>query len=258
MWQIPVLIGLVTVGVGVGAATKRKALPADIAGMIRSGLQSRNDDQLQAILTQLHSKYRRQVDLIYKAWGATKAHDGNLNVPADIDALYMNAFHSGDAIQMAAVAQALDVKYHFLSTHLLDVGSLLKNLVPTVAPVAAPGATTSAGAPAVPTLAPAALPADVAGTVKVSMQSRNAAQLQAALAAIAGKYPQQVSYLSSAWAATKMPDGTLAVPSDIDAMYQNAFFSGNATTMKQTATALQGSYPTLATALNGVASIVGG
>jgi hypothetical protein len=83
---------------------------------------------LSAVLGQIATKYPRQTKIVYKAWGATKAHDGTLNVGADIDGLYQNAFHSGDPAQLIAVAKALDVKYHFLSTHLLDMASLLATL----------------------------------------------------------------------------------------------------------------------------------
>jgi hypothetical protein len=128
MWQIPVLF-LVGTGVALAAgATKRKPLPADVAGSLRSALQSNNDQTLTTMLGALTTKYPRQTDLIYKAWGATKAHDGTLNVPADIDAMYQAAFHSGDPAQLKTVAASLDVKYHFLSTHLNDIAALLANL----------------------------------------------------------------------------------------------------------------------------------
>jgi hypothetical protein len=129
MWQIPVLLLLGTGVAAFAAASKRKAFPADVAGSLRSVLQMRSDPQLTALLGQLNLKYPRQVALIYKAWGATKAHDGTLNVPADIDGMYQGAFHSGDPAQMLATANALDVKYHFLSTHLTDMAALLSSLV---------------------------------------------------------------------------------------------------------------------------------
>ena len=128
LWLIPVA----AVGaLAVAAVAKKSAiapLPIDVAAILRGGLQSRQDPQLTAVLGQIATKYPRQVNVVYKAWGATKAHDGSLNVGADIDALYQNAFHSGDPAQMIAVAKALDVKYNFLSTHLTDVASLLANL----------------------------------------------------------------------------------------------------------------------------------
>ena len=128
LWLIPAA----ALGVGVVAAVvsgkKRQALPADVAGMLRSSLQTRNDSTLAAALQSMQTKYAGAVALVQKAWGATKAHDGSLNVPSDIDAMYQNAFHSGDPAQLKAVAQALDVKYHFLSTHLLDMAAILGNL----------------------------------------------------------------------------------------------------------------------------------
>jgi hypothetical protein len=128
MWQIAALAVLGTGVALVAGATKRKPLPADVAGSLRSVLQAKDDAQLTALLGQLNLTYPRQVALIYKAWGATKAHDGTLNVPADIDAMYQSAFHSGDPAQLKTTAAAFDVKYHFLATHLLDIAAILANL----------------------------------------------------------------------------------------------------------------------------------
>jgi hypothetical protein len=128
LWLIPVGMGVGTLIAGVTSAAARKPLPADIAGTIRSALASKTDATIQSALAAIGDKYPKQVNLIYKAWGATKDHAGKTNVPADIDALYLNSFFSGDPANMKAVAKALDVKYHYLAKHLLDVAGLLANL----------------------------------------------------------------------------------------------------------------------------------
>ena len=133
LWLIPAALGVGVIAAGAISASKRKPLPIDVAGMLRSSLQTRTDATIAAALQAMKAKYASQVATIQKAWGATKAHDGQLNVPSDIDAMYMAAFYSGDPAQLKAVAQALDVKYHFLSTHLLDMASLLANLTPAAA-----------------------------------------------------------------------------------------------------------------------------
>lgn len=128
MWQIPVVLGLGTIVAAVASASRRKPLPIDVAATLRASLQSKSDASIKTTLGAMQTKYPAAVSMLEKAWGATKSHTGALNVPADIDGLYMTAFYSGDPALLKKTAQALDVKYHFLSTHLLAEAQLLANL----------------------------------------------------------------------------------------------------------------------------------
>lgn len=128
MWLVPVAALAITGVAAFAKATQLKPLPADVAAILRGGLQSKNTAQLTAVLNQLAPKYPRQVKVVQTAWTATKNRAGAANVPADVDAMYMNALGSGDPVQMETLAVQFDQTYHWLEKDLREVASLLANL----------------------------------------------------------------------------------------------------------------------------------
>ena len=126
--MLPFLIGGATLlGVGVAAAVRashRKPLPADVAGTIRSALKSHDENLLKATLDAVAGQYPNQVDIVRKAnLAASDTH-----VASDIAAMYNNALHTGQPENMLAMASALDVKFHYLSSKLRDVAHIMTGL----------------------------------------------------------------------------------------------------------------------------------
>ena len=126
--MLPLLLGGAAVlGVGVAAgvrAAHRKPLPADVAATLRSALKTNDENTLKATLDAVAGRYPNQTDIIRKAnVAAADAH-----VPGDIGSMYSNALHTGQPENMLAMANALDVRYHYLAGKLRDVAHIMSNL----------------------------------------------------------------------------------------------------------------------------------
>lgn len=126
--MLPLILGGAAVlGVGVAAgirAAHRKPLPIDVAGTLRSALRSNDENTLKATLDAIAGRYPNQTDIIRKANVAA----ADTHVPSDIAAMYGNALHTGQPENIIAMANALDVRYHYLAGKLRDVAHILSNL----------------------------------------------------------------------------------------------------------------------------------
>lgn len=124
---VPLLGGAAILGVAAAAgirASHRKPVPIDVAGTLRSSLKTHDENNLAATLNAIAGQYPHQTDIIRKAnVAAADAH-----VPADIAAMYGNALHSGQPETMLAMANALDVRYHYLAGRLRDVAHIMSAL----------------------------------------------------------------------------------------------------------------------------------
>jgi hypothetical protein len=124
---LPLLGGAALLGVGVAGAVRashRRALPIDVAGTLRSALKTNDENTLQATLNAVAGRYPNQTNIIRNAnIAAADAH-----VASDIAGMYNNALHTGQPENMLAMANALDVKYHYLSGKLRDVANIMSAL----------------------------------------------------------------------------------------------------------------------------------
>ncbi len=105
-------------------AGARRAMPADVAGSIRSVLVSLDYTKLNTLLSQVAKSYPAQAQLIRNAVNL----EGDPNVAPDVQAAYRAALHTGQPEQMETAAGALEAKYHYLAAHLRDVADVLSTL----------------------------------------------------------------------------------------------------------------------------------
>lgn len=96
------------------------------------------------------------------------------------------------------------------------------------------------------------VPADVAGTLRSALKTRDENTLTATLNAVAGQYPHQTDIIRKANVAA----ADAHVPADIAGMYGNALHSGQPETILAMANALDVRYHYLASKLRDVAHIL--
>lgn len=117
------VLGVFTVG-ALARGAGRRALPVDVAGIIRAAFRTQNSQTIEMALKAIEGKYPSQAKTIRGA--ITIASDPHLT--DDIRATYLQSIMTGQPEVCKKAADAFEAKYHYLATRLRDVAEVLANL----------------------------------------------------------------------------------------------------------------------------------